>query len=113
MATTAQISSSFEISVTLDGAAAHTVTPGRAGRIVKIVAFNGAGTPNITVTDGSNNIAATQATLTSAGKVLGLTEANCEITASESLVITNANASTNKVIITMVATGGGQAITVS
>lgn len=113
MATTAQISDSFDISVTLDSAAAHTVAVGRACRIAKIVAFNGSGTPNITVTDGSSDIAATQATLANAGKLLELTEANCEISATESLVITNANVSTTKLIITCVATGGGQALTVS
>ena len=114
MATTAQISSSFDISVTLDGAAAHTVGPiGRDCRIVKIVAYNAAGTPTITVTDGSNDIAATQQCLTNAGKLLELTEANCEIVATESLTITNGNASTTKLIITCVATAGGQSLTAS
>ena len=114
MATTAQISSTFDISVTLDSAATHTITnPGRTFRIVKIAAYNGAGTPNITVTDGTNNIAAAQAAATNAWKLLALTEANCDISASENIVITNADAATTKVIITCVATGGGESLTVS
>ena len=114
MATTAQISSTFDISVTMDTAAAHTVAnPGRTFRIVKIAAYNAGGTPNITVTDGSNNVAATQATTTNSWKLLALTEANCDFTAAENIVITNANATTTKVIITCVASAGGESLTVS
>ncbi len=114
MAASAQISSTFDISVTLDSAATHTVTnPGRAFRIVKIAAYNAGGTPNITVTDGSSDVAATQAAATNAWKLLALTEANCDFTSAENIVITNANVSTTKLIITCVATGGGQAVTIS
>jgi hypothetical protein len=114
MATTAQISSTFDISVTLDSAAAHTIAnPGRSFRVVQIAAYNAGGTPNITVTDGSNNVAATQAAATNAWKLLALTEANCDFTSSENLVITNADVATTKVIITCVATGGGEALVVS
>lgn len=114
MATSAQISSTFDISVTLDSAATHTIAnPGRAFRIVQISCYNAGGTPNITVTDGSADIAATQAAATNAWKLLALTEANCDLTSSENIVITNANVSTTKLIITCVATGGGQALTAS
>ncbi len=114
MAATSQISSTFDISVTMDSAATYTIAnPGRAFRVVQISAYNAGGTPNITVTDGSNNIAATQATATNAWKLLALTEANCDLTSSENLVVTNANASTTKLIITCVATGGGEALSVS
>ena len=114
MATTAQISSAFDISVTLDSAATHTIAnPGRAFRVVQISCYNGSGTPNITVTDGTNNIAAAQATVANAWKLLALTEANCDLTSAENLVITNASVSTTKLIITCVATGGGEALTAS
>jgi hypothetical protein len=115
MAATSQISSTFDISVAMDSADAYTIAnPGRSFRIVNIRAYNAAGTPNITVQDsGTNNIAAAQATATNAWKNLALTEANCEISASENLVVENANASTTKVIITCVATGGGQTLTVT
>tara|TARA_R100001163_G_C5034870_1_gene174304 strand:+ start:823 stop:1167 length:345 start_codon:yes stop_codon:yes gene_type:complete len=114
MATTAQISSAFDISVTMDSAATHTIAnPGRAFRVVQIQAYNAGGTPNITVTDGTNDIAATQATATDAWKNLALTEANCDLTSSENLVVTNANVSTTKLIVTCVATGGGQSLSVS
>ncbi len=114
MAASSQISSTFDISVTLDSAATHTVTnPGRSFRVVQIAVYNAGGTPNITVTDGSANIAATQATVANAWKLLALTEANCDLTSAENLVITNANASTTKLIITCVATGGGEALVIS
>ena len=114
MATTAQISSAFDISITMDSAATHTIAnPGRAFRVVQIQAYNAGGTPNITVTDGTNDIAAAQATATNAWKNLTLTEANCDLTSSENLVVTNANASTTKLIVTCVATGGGQSLSVS
>jgi len=114
MATTAQISSAFDISVTLDSVATHTISnPGRSFRVVQISCYNAGGTPNITVTDGSNNIAATQATATDAWKLLALTEANCDLTSTENLVITNAAVTTTKLIITCVATGGGEALTAS
>ena len=75
MATTSQISSTFDISVTMDSAAAHTIAnPGRAFRIVQIQAYNAGGTPNLTVTNGSANIlnAATVATATDAWKNMPL-----------------------------------------
>ncbi len=114
MAATSEISSTFDISLTLDSAATHTIpNPGRTFRIVQISAYNAGGTPNITVTDGSNNVAATQATATNAWKLLALDEAHCDFTSAENIVVTNANASTTKLIITCVATGGGQSLTVS
>ena len=107
MATTAVISNVFQIYVTLDGAATHTVTnPGRAFKITSIRAYNAGGTPNITVTDGTNNIAAAQATATNAWKDLTLTPANIGIAANENLVITNANASTTLVIVEGIASAG-------
>lgn len=107
MATTAVISDVFQIYVVLDGAATHTVTnPGRAFKIVSIRAYNAGGTPNITVTDGSNNIAAAQSTATNAWKDLTLTTANANIQADENLVITNANASTDQVIVECIASAG-------
>ena len=113
MATTAEISSAFDISVTLDSAATHTIAIGRAFRVVQISVFNGTGTPNITVTNGSADIAATQALVANSWKLLALQEANCNLTAAQSLVITNANVSTTKLIFTCVATGGGQSLVAS
>ena len=114
MAATSQISSSFDISVTMDSAATYTIAnPGRAFRVVQISAYNAGGTPNITVTDGTNNIAAAQATVSNAWKLLALTEANCDLTAAENIVVTNANASTTKLIISCVATGGGFGLSVT
>ncbi len=115
MAAAAQISSTFDISITLDSAATHTVTnPGRAFRIVNIRAYNAGGTPTLAVQDAAgNNIAASQNTATNAWKNLALTEANCDLTASENFTVDNDNASTTKVIITCVATGGGQALSIT
>jgi len=114
MAASAQISSTFDISLTLDSAATHTVAnPGRTFRVVQISAYNAAGTPTIQVTNGSADIAATQNAATNAWKLLALTEANCNLTAAQNLVVINANASTTKLIITCVADGGGQTLTVS
>ena len=114
MAATSEISSTFDISLTLDSAADHTITnPGRSFRIVQISAYNAGGTPNITVTDGSNNVAAAQATVTNGWKLLALDEAHCNFTSSENIVVTNANISTTKLIITCVATGGGESLSVA
>ena len=116
MAASAQISSTFDISLTLDSAATHTVAnPGRSFRVVQISAYNAGGTPNLTVTNGSANIlnAATVAVATNAWKNMPLDEANCDLKAAQNLVVTNADASTTKLIITCVAVGGGQALTVS
>ena len=116
MAATAQISSAFDISVTMDSAATYTVAnSGRALRVVQIQAYNAGGTPNLTVTNGSANIlnAATVATATNAWKNMPLDEANCNLTSAQNIVVTNANASTTKLIITCVATGGGQSLVVS
>ena len=114
MAATSQISSTFDISVTMDSADTYTIAnPGRTFRIVQISAYNAGATPNTTVTNGSADIAATQATATNAWKLLALNEANCNLTAAQNVVVTNANASTTKLIITCVATDGGQALTVT
>jgi hypothetical protein len=114
MAANSQISSTFDISVTMDSADAYTIAnPGRTFRIVQIQAYNAAGTPNITVTDGTNNVAAIQATATNAWKNLALTEANCNFASNENIVVTNAAASTTKLIISCVATGGGETLTVT
>lgn len=116
MAATAQISSSFCISVTMDSASTYTIAnPGRTFRVVQIEAYNAGGTPNLTVTNGSANIlsAATVATVANAWKNMPLTEANCNLTAAQNIVVTNANASTTKVMIFCVATAGGESLTVS
>jgi hypothetical protein len=113
MAATSQISSQFTISVTLDAAAAHVLTnPGRAYRVIEINAYNAGGTPNITVA-GSADIAAIQATTTNSWKSLALTEANCNVAAAQALTITNANASTTKLLIKCVATGGGSVLAIT
>ena len=86
----------FDISITMDSAAAHTIAnPGRAFRIVQIQAYNAGGTPNLTVTNGSANIlnAATVATATNAWKNMPLDEANCNLTAAQNIVVTNLNPS--------------------
>lgn len=114
MAATSQISSTFDISVTMDSADAYTIAnPGRSFRVVQISAYNAGGTPNITVTNGSADIAATQATIANSWKLLALTEANCNLTSAQNLVVTNANATTTKLIISCVATGGGETLTVT
>jgi len=116
MAANSQISSTFDISVTMDSADAYTlVNPGRTFRIVQIQAYNAGGTPNLTVTDGTNNVlsGALVATATNAWKNMPLTEANCNFASNENIVVTNANASTTKLIISCVATGGGETLTVT
>ena len=113
MATTAAISSEFVVSVTLDGAGSHVLSgPNRAFRVIEIAVYNGAGTPNITVS-GAADIAPIQATATNAWKLLALTEANCDVAQSQSLTITNADASTTKVLIRCTASGGGQPLPIT
>ena len=114
MAISAQISSTFVISVTLTTAAAYTVeNPGRSFRVIEIQAYNAGGTPNLTVTNGSADIVAIAATTTNSWKNMTLTEANCNLTDAQNIVITNAHASTTKILIFCVATGGGEALSAS
>ena len=113
MAASATISSTFTIACTLDAPAAHVITnPGRAFRVVGVEVYNAGGTPDVTLA-GAADIAATQQAATNAWKSLALTEANCEVAKDQNLTLTNANVSTTRVLIQCVASGGGQAVSIT
>jgi hypothetical protein len=113
MAGTAYISSTFVIQFVPSNTAATTITnPGRAFRVIGIAANNSTGGGlNLTVTDGASNIAATQAIGANSYAWADITAANCEISASENLVVTCSGTGLDLVEILCVATGGGQQLT--
>ena len=112
MAGTANISSSFVIQFVPSNTSATVITTSRSFRVVGIAANNSSGGGlNLTVTDGSGNIAATQAIAANSMAWAELTAANCEISTSENLVVTCSGTSLDLVEIVCVATGGGQALT--
>jgi len=113
VAGSANISSSFVIQFVPSNTAATTITnPGRAFRVVGIAANNSTGGGlDLTVTDGSNNIAATQSIGASSYAWADITSANCEISLDENLVVTCSGTGLDLVEIFCVATGGGQSLT--
>jgi len=114
MAISAQISSTFVISVTLTTAATHTVeNPGRSFRVIQIMAYNSGGTPTLNVTNGAADIVPTGPTGTNGWTNMPLIAANCNLTDAQNIVITNAHASTTKILIFCVAIGGGEALSAS
>jgi len=109
MATSANFSSvTATLSIAIDGAGTYTINnPELAFRIAKIDVYNGAGTPTIQVTDGTNDIAASQNTVTGGWLSLVLNQSYCNINTGESIQVIVANASTTRVLITCVDYNGG------
>lgn len=115
MAATASISSSFEIPFVIDSAGTYNVTIGRTARITGIRVYNGAGTPNVTITkNGTANVSlgGAVATATNAWLDLPLDGANTAFTATDFLRVVTANLSTTAVVVTCVG-NPAQALTVS
>jgi len=117
MAVTANISSTFAITVVPTDNTVYTVTnPGRAFKIVAIYANNttaGAVTVKVddsagnAITDGAQSIGA------NSGAFAELVPGNLEVTAAENLVVQASAGGLNPIIIECVATGGGEALTTS
>lgn len=115
MPATASISSSFEIPVVIDGAGTYNLTIGRTARITGIRVYNGAGTPNVTITkNGTANVSLGGAvtTATNAWLDVPLDGANTAFTATDFLRVVTANASTTAVVVTCVG-NPAQALTVT
>lgn len=116
MAVTANISSTFAITVVPTDNTAYTVTnPGRAFKIVAIYANNTtAGALTVLVTDGTNNITdGAQSIGANGGAFAELVPGNLEVSATENLVVTASAGGLNPIIIECVATGGGEALITS
>lgn len=125
MALTANISDTFQIYITSDAAETKTISnPGNTlnlskyqeFRIINVKCFNDGGTGNLTLTDGTNNIVAAQATLNGSWKDMVITQANANISATESLVVTTAGGGWNansRIILDCVGTNGGDSLTVN
>ena len=114
MAGTANISSSFVITVVPSNTAATVVTnPGRSFKIVAVSATNStAGGLTVTVTDGTNDITDGAQTIgANASAFAELVAANLEIAATENLSVTASGTGLNPILIYCVAEGGGQALT--
>jgi hypothetical protein len=115
MPATASISSSFEIPVVIDGAGTYNLTIGRTARITGIRVYNGAGTPNVTITkNGTANISlgGAVATATNAWLDVPLDGANTAFTATDFLRVVTANLSTTAAVVTCIG-NPAQALTVS
>lgn len=115
MSATASISSSFEIPVVIAAAGTYNITIGRTARITGIRVYNGAGTPDVTITkNGSANISlgGAVATATNAWLDLPLDGTNTAFTATDFLRIVTANASTTAVVVTCIG-NPAQALTVT
>lgn len=115
MAATASISSSFEIPFVITAAGTDNVTIGRTARITAIRVYNGAGTPNVTITkNGTANISlgGAVATLTNAWLDVPLDGTNTAFTATDFLRVVTANASTTAVVVTCIG-NPAQALTVT
>jgi len=108
MSATATYSPASIISVTFTSAGTYTVqNSSLAFRIVSISVYNAAGTPNVQVLNGANEIAPTQATATNAWKDLALDEDFCNVNTGDSFQVVVANASTTKMLITVTEYNGG------
>jgi hypothetical protein len=115
MPATASISSTFEIPVVIDSAGTYNLTIGRTARITGIRVYNGAGTPNVTITkNGTANVSlgGAVATATNAWLDLPLDGANTAFTATDFLRVVTANLSTTAVVVTCIG-NPAQALTVS
>jgi hypothetical protein len=117
MPTVANIGSGFSIYVSIDAQGTYTVAnPGRSMRVVSVLAINGGGTGNLTITDGTADIVAAAATVNGAWKNMVIDATNQEISSDESFVITcaaNGWGAGSRVIIECMPGGGGQLLTVS
>ena len=114
MSASATFSESSIISVTFTTAGTYTIdNPSLAFRIVLIQVYNGAGTPNVRVTNGANDIAPLQATSTDGWSILELDEDYCNINTGDGIQIITANASTTKMLITVTEYNGGYPLAVT
>jgi len=116
MPATASISSSFEIPFVIDSAGTYNVTIGRTARITGIRVYNGAGTPNVTITKNGGvvqvSLGGAVATATNAWLDVPLDGTNTAFTATDFLRVVTANASTTAVVVTCIG-NPAQALTVS
>ena len=115
MALSANISSAFFIYCTSDAAETKTITnPGRAFRITGVKAFNPSNTGQLTVKDAAgNDIVAAANTANGAWKDMVIATAHCEITSGENIQIVTAANGPSQIILECVATGAGQALSVT
>jgi len=114
MAATAMYSPASIISVAFTSAGTYTIqNSSLAFRIVSISVFNGAGTPNIQVLNGANEIAPTQTTATNAWKDLVLDEDYCNVNTGDSFQVVVANGTTTKMLVTVTEYNGGYSLGVA
>jgi hypothetical protein len=106
------VTSVLSIDFTTSGAY-NIDNPGLAFRVVSIQVYNGAGTPNVQVTNSSNDIAPTQAVSTNGWAILELDEAYCNIGSNTNIRVITANASTTKMLIFCAEYDGGYPLAVT
>ena len=114
MAATANISSTFAITVVPTDTNATTITnPGRPFKVVGVYANNTtAGALTVTVTDGANNITdGAQSIGANSGDFAELVPGNLEVLVTDNLVVTASGTGLNPIVIECVAAGGGEALT--
>jgi hypothetical protein len=108
MPQTAHLGNTFSIHITNDEATTFTVAqPNDFSnyKIIRVSVYNTGGTPNFTMTDGTSDICATQATVAAGWKDMVITSANAIITSAENLVITTAATTTTQIVIDCIGAG--------
>ena len=125
MALTANISNTFQIYITSSAAETKTIAnPGgtlnlskyQTFRIIGVRAFNDGGTGNLQITDGASDVVAAQATTNGAWKDMVITQANANISASQSIVVITSAAgwgANSRIVLDCVDSDGGAALSVS
>ena len=118
MALTAAICSEFCINTEITSAATYQIAnPGRGFKILTIQAFNAGGVGNLSVSKDSTAVLGATSTTNGAWKQMSpAAGTNMEVTSTQYIEIICAGAGWgvgSQVIITCVATAGGQALTVS
>jgi hypothetical protein len=113
MALTANVSSQFTIFCTSGAAETQTIAIERSLRVVGVRAYGTAGTGNLQITNGSADIVPAAATVNGSWKDMVLTQANCNLTEAQSLVVITSANSADTILIDCVATAGGESLTVS
>lgn len=127
MATSANISNMFSIYITTSAAETKTIAnPGTTVnladymnfRIINVKCFNDGGTGNLRITNGASDIVAAQATTNGGWKDMVITQANANLTLTQSITIIKSASggswgANSRIILECVATDGGDALTVS
>jgi len=114
MATQASLSSVFCIYILLDGEGKHLIeNPGRALKVVGVRVYNREGTPEFFLenSDGQE-IVKSCATEDGGWKDMPIVIEGSEVASNQNIVVVSESDSISQIIVSCLASGGGQALTV-